>query len=103
MYLRENEDWKTYIKECVEPIIELEKGKLCQDQNNNNSGSESDENMFDDDFIRSDFAQGDSENLNQESAGEAKDGDDKDQQKFVNEMQAAFGGGLKPKRRNSKG
>ena len=29
MYLRENEDWKTYIKECVEPIIELEKGKLC--------------------------------------------------------------------------
>ena len=61
--LRDNEEWHRYCQTCIEPIIELEKGKLCQ---NDETGSEADSshgNLFDDDFMRSDFAEnGDSAN-----------------------------------------
>ena len=55
--LRDNEEWQTYCQTCIEPIIELEKSKLCQ---NDSTGSDNDSshcNLFDDDFYRSDFAE----------------------------------------------
>ena len=56
--LRDNDEWFTYIQTCIEPIIELEKGKLCQ---NDETGSENDTNshgnLFDEDFMRSDYAE----------------------------------------------
>jgi len=53
--LRENDKWKQYINDNINPINELEKGKLCQDQETSKS-NDTDDNIFDDDFIRSDFA-----------------------------------------------
>ena len=28
--LKDNKDWKSFVKDTLDPIIELEKGKLCQ-------------------------------------------------------------------------
>jgi hypothetical protein len=53
--LRENDKWKQYINDNINPINELEKSKLCQDQETSKS-NDTDDNIFDDDFIRSDFA-----------------------------------------------
>lgn len=53
--LRENDKWKQYINDNINPLNELEKGKLCQDQETSKS-NDTDDNIFDDDFIRSDFA-----------------------------------------------
>jgi hypothetical protein len=52
--LKDHADWQAYYSESIQPLNELEKGKLCQD--NDSSKSHSEENIFDDDFIRSDFA-----------------------------------------------
>lgn len=57
--MRDNEEWKTYCQTIIEPIIELEKGKLLQGDDTNNSGSNdsSNGNIFDDNFMRADFAE----------------------------------------------
>jgi rubrerythrin len=51
--LKDNNDWKRFVTNVLDPILELEKGKLCQqeerDQNSNSSNF--DNNIFDDDFI----------------------------------------------------
>jgi len=55
--LGKNTEWNNFCTKKIEPLVELEKGKLGQDEENNNTGSEegSDSNIFDDDFMRSDF------------------------------------------------
>jgi|TARA_B110001450_G_C17646550_1_gene491468 hypothetical protein len=97
--LRDNDEWWSYIQTCIEPIIELEKGKLCQnDENSSEQSDKSHGNLFDDDFMRSDFAEnGDSNNQEgsndkRKNVGEsdAKDGDEEDHQKFFKKMQQCF-------------
>ena len=48
--IKENQDWHSYVKDKLEPIMQLEKGKLCQDHEGEQDQS-SDGNIFDDDFI----------------------------------------------------
>lgn len=44
----------TFISNQIQPIGQLLKGKLCEEQNNSTSGfMNSDNNIFDDDFMRS--------------------------------------------------
>ena len=96
--LRDNEEWITYCQACIEPIIELEKGKLCQNDETGSEHESSHCNLFDDDFMRSDFAEnGDSANQdeshgkqNDKDKDEAKDGDEEDHQKFFKKMQQCF-------------
>ena len=57
--LKENKDWISYVESTIQPLIDLEKGKLCQDESRDKSGLDnSDNNIFDDDFMRSDFGMG---------------------------------------------
>jgi hypothetical protein len=52
--LKENTEWLSFINNQIEPIGRLLKGKLCEDLNNSTSGfMNSDNNIFDDDFMRS--------------------------------------------------
>jgi len=51
-----NQEWKSFVRHRIQPIVELERGKLCPDQDNTNGEGDSDGNIFDDDFIRSGFA-----------------------------------------------
>jgi len=54
--LNENQEWLSYVRSSIEPILELEKGKLCKDEERERSSdNNSDNNIFDDDFMRSDF------------------------------------------------
>lgn len=84
--MRENDEWKTYCQTIIDPIIELEKGKLLQNNETENSGSNdsSNCNLFDDEFMRSDFAvngddNGESGDVKEEKVfDEAKDGDEED-------------------------
>jgi hypothetical protein len=80
--LKDNQDWKKYVKDVLEPIIELEKGKLCQqeggDKDSNSSGF--DNNIFDDEFINKDF------NDPMEGTNEEED----DHHKFFKKMQECF-------------
>lgn len=73
--LKENEQWKTHISNFIEPLVELEKGKLCREEEKLN---DSDNNIFDDDFMRSDFGVHDSSSTPSEEK-EQKD----DHKKFV--------------------
>lgn len=58
--LNNNPKWIPFVKDILEPIIELEKGKLCQDDNKDNSGSTNfDGNIFDDEFLKNDFGNND--------------------------------------------
>jgi hypothetical protein len=63
--LSNNAEWQTYIKNHLDPILELEKGKLCQDDEREDSTN----NIFDDDFIRSDFGVGTSNENSEEEDG----------------------------------
>ena len=56
--LGKNTEWNTFCTATIQPLVELEKGKLGQDEDKDNTGSDegSDSNIFDDDFMRSDFA-----------------------------------------------
>ena len=53
--LKDNEEWRSYVSTCLEPITDLEKGKLGQDLDKKSDREPSNGNIFDDDFIRSDF------------------------------------------------
>jgi hypothetical protein len=90
--LKDNKDWKGYVTNVLDPIIELEKGKLCQqeerDQNSNSSNF--DNNIFDDDFIN-----GGAEN---NATDDPEDEDD--HHKFFKKMQECFSNN-QPRRRNS--
>lgn len=55
--LKDNEQWRSHITNYIEPLLELEKGKLCKDEEKQNDSAN---NIFDDDFMRSDFAVHDS-------------------------------------------
>lgn len=86
----DNEQWKTLVKGSIEPLIELEKGKLCQEEENSKSDLGSLGNIFDDDFIRSDFAvTGSDVTSKEESKGNQKE-EEEDHQKFVKKMQECF-------------
>ena len=54
MNLNENQEWNKYVKAFLEPISKLQKGKLCEDQlKDGNSGSDSENNIFDNEFMNS--------------------------------------------------
>lgn len=53
--LKDNEEWRAYATNCIEPILELEKGKLGHESEKKSEKDDSNGNIFDDDFIRSDF------------------------------------------------
>lgn len=55
--LNENAEWISFVRNQIEPIAKLQKGKLCQDhKDGDRSRSDaSDNNIFDDDFMRSNF------------------------------------------------
>lgn len=92
--LKDNNDWKSYVKNVLDPIIELEKGKLCQQEERDKKSDSSgfDNNIFDDDFIN-----GGAEN-NATDEPEEED----DHHKFFKKMQECFSTSTKPpKRRGS--
>jgi len=105
--LKENKDWISYVESTIQPLIDLEKGKLCQDESRDKSGLDnSDNNIFDDDFMRSDFGMGNmssdpsEENMNLQSItssdgqGENKTNnateDEEDQRKFFEKITKCF-------------
>jgi hypothetical protein len=47
--LKDNNEWKKYVSDVLDPIIELERGKLGEKDSPDSSGS--DNNIFDDEFI----------------------------------------------------
>lgn len=52
--LNENSEWQSFVRNQIEPVSRLLKGKLCEEQNNSTSGfMNSDNQIFDDDFMRS--------------------------------------------------
>ena len=53
--LNDNKEWNTYVKSHLEPIQKLQKGKLCEDltKEGNQSGTDSENNIFDHDFMTS--------------------------------------------------
>jgi hypothetical protein len=52
--LNENSEWQSFVNNQIQPISRLLKGKLCEEQNNSTSGfMNSDNQIFDDDFMRS--------------------------------------------------
>ena len=99
--LNENQEWLSYVRSSIEPILEMEKGKLCKDEEREKSSdNNSDNNFFDDDFMRSDFGldgTGANDKVNgdllkspekrTEGDEEDADDDDTDHQKFFKKMQ----------------
>lgn len=94
--LKDNSDWKNYVKDVLDPIIQLEKGKLCQQEEKDKESNSSnfDNNLFDDDFINS----GAIEN----NATEEPEEED-EHHKFFKKMQECFSNSnsKSPNRRNS--
>lgn len=105
--LKENKDWISYVESTIQPLIDLEKGKLCQDESKDKSGLDnSDNNIFDDDFMRSDFGMGNmsadpsEENMNLQSTSPDGQGenkptntnqeDEEDQRKFFEKITKCF-------------
>lgn len=80
--LKEHPEWQPFVKNTLEPILELEKGKLCQqsEREKDSNSSAFDNNIFDDDFIN-----GGIEN----NATDEPDDED-DHHKFFKKMQECF-------------
>lgn len=51
--LNENQEWNQYVKIFLDPISKLQKGKLCEDLKDGHSGTDSENNIFDHDFMTS--------------------------------------------------
>lgn len=83
--LKDNEQWRSHITNFIEPLLELEKGKLCKEEEKLN---DSDNNIFDDDFMRSDFAVHDSTTGQNEEDEQKKE--ELDHKKFVKTFQKCF-------------
>ena len=71
-----NQQWQDYVKDHLEPLLEMEKGKLCQEEEKDDSAN----NIFDDDFIRSDFGVG-TQGSNDDGFAFGKDEEDEEDQK----------------------
>ena len=80
--LRDKKDWVNYVRDTLDPIIELEKGKLCQqeEKEKDSNSSNFDNNIFDDDFING--------GLENNATDEVEDEDD--HHKFFKKMQECF-------------
>ena len=92
--LKENKDWKNFVKDTLDPIIELEKGKLCQqeEKEKDSNSSNFDNNIFDDDFING--------GLENNATDEPEDEDD--HHKFFKKMQEHFSNQAPPKDSNGR-
>jgi len=116
--LNENQEWLSYVRSSIEPILELEKGKLCQDaeERDKSSDNNSDNNIFDDDFMRNDFGLGDGTGSNdiekvngdllkspekRTEDDEDPEDDEKDHKEFFKKMQQCFSSNTSLKRRQS--
>ena len=97
----DHDEWKGFVKNTIEPLVTLEKGKLCQEEENSKSELGSDGNIFDDDFIRSDFAVTGSEVTNKEESKGNENDDEEDHQKFVKKMQECFSSQKSKQKRKS--
>jgi hypothetical protein len=55
MYLKEDSEWIGFIERVINPVLDLERGKLGEEEGKDKTGlSNSSDNIFDDDFIRGD-------------------------------------------------
>ena len=112
--LNENQEWLSYVRSSIEPILELEKGKLCQEEERDKSSdNNSDNNIFDDDFMRSDFGlEGSGPNdiekngnllksPEKRTEGDEDEDDENDHQKFFKKMQECFSSSKSLKTRKS--
>ena len=113
--LNENQEWLSYVRSSIEPILDLEKGKLCQDdERDRSSDNNSDNNIFDDDFMRSDFGlEGNGANDDKVNGDllkspekrtegdEDPEDDDNDHQKFFKKMQECFSSNNSLKKRKN--
>lgn len=108
--LKDNEEWRTYATTGIEPILELERGKLGHetDKRSDKDKDDSDGNIFDDDFIRSDFGNGNESSpgpyQNQEPTKLSQE-EEEDHQKFVQKIQECFSSkllsGIGPDKKNA--
>jgi hypothetical protein len=88
--LKDNEEWRTYATNCIEPILELEKGKLGQESDKKSDKDDSDGNIFDDDFIRSDFGAESNPNYQDQEPTKLSQEEEEDHHKFVQKIQECF-------------
>ena len=54
MNLKDNQQWKEYQNNQLDPLLEMERGKLCQDESRNSGKSGGSSNFLDDDILRDD-------------------------------------------------
>lgn len=105
--LNNNPKWMSFVKDTLEPLIELERGKLCEDKNVDNSGSTNfDGNIFDDDFLKNPFDNNEVEDKDDNlfdfnNKAESKEDDEDDNHKFFKKIQQCFSSNPNRNRKNS--